>query len=455
MGDRDADDEPHPHAEQDGRDKAQPRARPARVQAGHERCCEPPGGDGPEDREEPARAAVEAMALAARGDEQDETEGVDCDGDGGRSLTDAHTTSSPVTVSQRGETRVALVGYGLAGRDFHGRLLRATPGLEVAAIVTANPSRQAEARADFPSATVHTRADELWAAVADSFDVVVVATSTAAHAPLSAAAINAGKHVVVEKPLAATAQQARRLVELAAAGGSLLVPFLNRRWDSDHLTVRRLLAEDALGTVLRYESRFDRWRPEARTGAWREELSAAEGGGVLLDLGVHLVDQALTLHGPVDHVYAEVAARRGGADDDVFVALQHASGVTSHLWANALAAAPGPRLRVLGSRAAYVVEGLDGQEEALRAGRDPAGNSFGVEPRERWGHLFHGEADVVAVAPERGCWLRFYTELVRCLRGEASPPVQAEDAVTVLKVLDAARESARSGAVVRLAGLQR
>jgi predicted dehydrogenase len=359
-----------------------------------------------------------------------------------------------VTEAHRGEARVALIGYGLAGRDFHGRLLRATPGLEVAAIVTANPSRQAEARADFPAATVHAQSHDLWAA-ADSFDLAVVAAGTAAHAPLSVAAINAGKHVVVEKPLAATARQAREVVELAAARGSLLVPFLNRRWDSDHLTVGRLLAEGALGTVLRYESRFDRWRPEARAGAWREELPAAEGGGVLLDLGVHLVDQALTLHGPADTVYAEVAARRGGADDDVFVALQHASGVISHLWTNALAAAPGPRLRVLGSRAAYVVEGLDGQEEALRAGRDPAGESFGVEPRERWGHLFHGPEEPAEVASERGCWLRFYTELARCLRGEGPAPVAADDAVTVLEVLDAARESARSGATVRLTNSRR
>jgi predicted dehydrogenase len=359
-----------------------------------------------------------------------------------------------VTAPHRPATRVALIGYGLAGRDFHGRLLRATPGLEVAAIVTSNPSRKAEARADFPTATVYALTDELWAA-AESFDVVVVATSTAAHAPLSAAAIHAGKHVVVEKPLAATAQQARELVGLAAAGGSLLVPFLNRRWDSDHLTLRRLLAEGTLGAVLRYESRFDRWRPHAKAGSWREELTSAEGGGVLLDLGVHLVDQALTLHGPVDHVYAEVAARRGGADDDAFVALQHASGVTSHLWANALAAAPGPRLRVLGSRAAYVVEGLDGQEESLRAGRDPAGESFGVEPPERWGHLLRGDEDVQEVASERGCWLRFYTELVRCLRGEASTPVAADDAVTVLEVLDAARESARSGATVSLTSASR
>ena len=220
-----------------------------------------------------------------------------------------------------------------------------------------------------------------------TYDAVVVASTTASHVPLARAAVTLGKHVVVEKPVAVTAAPARELAGLAADHGVLLVPFLNRRWDSDHLTLRRLLRDGALGTVLRYELRFDRWRPRPKEGAWREELPAAGGGGVLLDLGAHLVDQALSLHGPAATVYAEVDARRGGADDDVFIALRHSSGVTSHLWANALAAAPGPRLRVLGSRAAYVVPRLDGQEDALRAGESPAAPTFGLEPRERWGRL--------------------------------------------------------------------
>ncbi len=391
------------------------------------------------------------MALTPGKDEHDEAHGVERDGDGGRSLSAAHTTSSPLPAASRRERRVAIIGFGLAGRVFHGRLLAATPGFRVATIVTSNQQRQDQARADFPAASVHAHADELWAD-AEGIDVVVVATSTASHAALATAAIRADKDVVVEKPLAPTASEARELVDLAGARGRLLVPFLNRRWDSDHLTVRRLLTDGALGTVLRYESRFDRWRPEPKAGAWREELSADEGGGVLLDLGVHLVDQALTLNGSATRVYAEVAARRGGADDDVFIALQHASGVVSHLWANALAAAPGPRLRVLGSRAAYVVSGLDGQEDSLRAGRDPGDPSFGAEPRERWGHLLHGQDDASVIGSERGCWLCFYTQLESCLRGDGPAPVAAEDAVAVLEVLDAARESARIGAVVALLG---
>ncbi len=348
------------------------------------------------------------------------------------------------------ETRVALIGYGLAGRWFHARLVAATPGLRVTAVVTGNPGRQAEAHADLPDATVHAQPDDLWAS-SDTFDLAIVATSTPSHVPLATHAIEAGKPVVVEKPLAATAPEARGLVQLASARGVLLVPFLNRRWDSDQLTLRRLLRDGALGTVLRYESRFDRWRPDAMAGAWREELSSSQGGGVLLDLGAHLVDQALSLHGRATHVYAEVSARRGGADDDVFIALEHESGVTSHLWANALAAAPGPRLRVLGSRAAFVVQGLDGQEDALRAGRSPDDPGFGVEPRARWGRLLRGDEDSVEVEPETGRWLSFYSALRSALRADAPPPVTGEEAVAGLDVLDAARESASTGNVVRLA----
>lgn len=354
----------------------------------------------------------------------------------------------PADASTHADSRVALIGYGLAGRFFHGRLLSVTPGLRVAAIVTGNPQRQAEAQADFPAATLHATVEHLWDN-AGAFDLVVVATSTPSHVPLAITALDAGKHLVVEKPIAATAAEAHALIELAESRGVLLVPFLNRRWDSDHLTVQRLIREGTLGTVLRYESRFERWRPEPNAGAWREELPAAQGGGVLLDLGPHLVDQAQSLHGPADMVYAEVAARRGGADDDVFIALQHASGVTSHLWANALSAAPGPRLRVLGDRAAYVVHGLDGQEDALRAGHRPDEAGFGAEPRERWGRLVRGD-DSSEVTSETGSWLHFYTTLSACLRGGAAPPVAAGDAVAGLAVLDAARESARTRATVRL-----
>lgn len=351
-------------------------------------------------------------------------------------------------MSSSSEIRVGLVGYGLSGRVFHAPLLTATPGFTLCSIVTANTERKAQARAEHPEARVLGRAEELWES-AEDHSLAVIATDTASHAPLASAALEAGLAVVVEKPFAPSAAQARGVVDLAARLGLVLSVFHNRRWDSDHLTLRRLLAEGALGDVMRYESRFERWRPEPNPTAWREREEPSSGGGVLLDLGVHLVDQALTLFGAARAVYGEVHSRRGAADDDVFIALEHASGVRSHLWAGALSAAPGPRLRVLGTGGAFVVAGLDGQEDALRAGRRPDDPDFGEEPEERWGRLYHDDAGQ-PVRSEAGRWRDYYVGLGRAMREGSPPPVDPLEAAAALEVLDAARRSARERVVVGL-----
>jgi predicted dehydrogenase len=346
------------------------------------------------------------------------------------------------------DLRVAIIGYGLAGRVFHGPLIAATPDLTVATVVTANPARQAEAARDHPEAKVVATAAELWKQ--PDHELVVVATPNAAHGQLAHEAIDRGVSVVVDKPLAVTAADAEAVVCHAQSARVSLTVFQNRRWDSDQLTLERLLAEDRLGTVLRYESRFERWRPDPEPGAWRAS-APEEGGGQLLDLGSHLVDQALVRFGPVTHVYGEVAAVRGGpADDDDFFALRHASGVVSHLHASAIAAAPGPRLRVLGTKAAFVVQDLDSQEDALRAGRRPdAVPSWGTEPESRWGRLVKGE-DSEAVPSERGDWPRFYALVAESLRNGAPPPVDPWDAVRTLRVIEAARRSAATRSIVAL-----
>jgi predicted dehydrogenase len=218
--------------------------------------------------------------------------------------------------------------------------------------------------------------------------------------------------------------------------GVPLTVFQNRRWDSDMLTLRRLLDQGDIGEVLRFESRFERWRPGLTPGKRSEE--AGPGGGILLDLGSHLVDQAMQLFGPVLDLHSEVGARRGGADDDVFCSLQHESGVRSHLSMSALAGAPGPRLRVLGMRGAYVVGPLDGQEDMLRAGRIPGDPMYGVEPAERWGRLHRGD-DVRPIPSERGRWDLFYAGLSAALTTGTPMPVDPWDAVRTLEVLGRVR----------------
>jgi predicted dehydrogenase len=337
--------------------------------------------------------------------------------------------------------RVAIIGYGLAGSVFHAPLVAATDGLEVATIVTSNPRRQDDARRDHPGARVVERPDGAFDA-----DLVVVATPNHTHASLARAALERGAAVVVDKPLALSAAEA---AELLALGGRLTV-FQNRRWDSDQLTLHRLVRDGELGEVLRYESRFERWRPEPKAEpAWRETRSPEEGGGVLLDLGSHLIDEALRLLGPAKSVYAEIDARRGGAaDDDAFVAIRHASGAYSHLRTSAITAAPGPRLRALGSEAAFVVDGLDGQEAALRDGLRPGRDGpWGASPP---GRLVRGD-DQEPVESERGDWPAFYRGVERWLRESgAAPPVDPRDAVRVLEVIEAARRSAAETSIREL-----
>jgi scyllo-inositol 2-dehydrogenase (NADP+) len=348
------------------------------------------------------------------------------------------------------DLRAAIIGYGVAGRFFHAPLIAATEGLAVASVVTSSPERQAQVSREHPDAQILTSPAELWERVGDH-DLVVVATPNDAHAPLATEAIDRGLAVVVDKPLAMTSGEAEALVSRSERASRLLTVFQNRRWDSDQLTLTRLLEEDRLGAVLRYESRFERWRPSANAESWRDTTPPELGGGQLLDLGSHLVDQSLVRFGPVSHVYAEVDARRGAAgDDDAFVALRHARGVISHLRASAITAAPGPRLRVLGTKAAFVVPELDGQEEALRSGiRPDQGPDWGSEPESRWGRLVRGE-ESTPVPSEHGDWPRFYALLVRALRDGDPPPVDPRDAVTTLQVIEAARRSAANREVVAL-----
>lgn len=352
-----------------------------------------------------------------------------------------------MTTSTPRPLRVGLIGYGLGGAVFHAPLIVVNPGLQLAAIVTADPIRQAQAQHDHPNAKVVETAEWLWAN-AEDLDLVVIATPNRTHVPLALAAVAAGLHVVVDKPLAATAEDGRRLAEAAMRRDLLAVPYHNRRWDGDYRTVQRIIREGTIGRINRFESRFERWRPIPRPG-WRERTDPAEAGGILYDLGSHLIDQAIHLFGPVSEVYAELDTRRPGAetDDDAFVALAHSSGVRSHLWMSALAAEAGPRLRVLGSTGAYVKVGMDVQEIGLREGLRPTEAGWGAEPEERWGTLSDG-ATSRKLRTEIGGYHLFYAEVERAIRERGPAPVAIEDAIAGLEVIEAARLSAAELRVV-------
>ena len=325
-------------------------------------------------------------------------------------------------------------------------------GVELAAIVTSDPERRRRATEAHPGARLLSSTDELWSVAGDlGLEVAVVATPNRSHVAVALATLDAGLAVVVDKPLAPTADEGRRLVDEAGRRGLFLSVFHNRRWDGDFLTVRRLVDSGALGEVWRFESRFERWRPERNAEAWRERADPSEGGGILLDLGSHLIDQALVLLGPARSVYAELGRRRPGAevDDDVFVAVEHVGGGWSHLWASSVTPCAGPRLRVLGSKAGYVVWDMDVQEEALKRGERPGRPSWGEAPPSGWGTMGAGES-VEPVPMEPGDYGRFYQGVVASLRGGSPPPVAGLDGVRTLEVIDAARRSASTGTSVSL-----
>ncbi|MCX4489966.1 Gfo/Idh/MocA family oxidoreductase [Streptomyces anulatus] len=340
-----------------------------------------------------------------------------------------------------GPVRIGLAGYGFGGRYFHAPLLASTPDCEFLGVVTTSPERRKQVADELDRPTY----DSLEELVGAGAEAVAISTPAATHIPLAQEALRLGLAVVCDKPFALDAASARATTELAERLKISLTVYQNRRWDSDFLTLRRLLAEGTLGTLTRFESRFERFQPEPGP--------PAAGGGTLLDFGSHMVDQALVLSGPVERVYAEMRSRDGGGglDEDVFVALTHRSGVHSHLSGSWRQGAPGPRFRATGTTGTYVVEGVDGQEALLISGASPASERerWGIEPERGWGQVLRG--DHAESAPSaRGEWDLFYPAFAAAVRGTRPLPVDPWDAVTTATVLDAARSSAATGEVVRL-----
>jgi predicted dehydrogenase len=331
--------------------------------------------------------------------------------------------------------RTAVVGFGISGKVFHAPLLAADPKYSLDVIVTADPGRAAEAARLYPQARVVPTPEAMFALAGD-LDLVILGTPPHTHFGLAATAIAHGLHVVVDKPFVPTSAQGEELIALAADGGVQLTVFQNRRWDADFLTLQKLLGQHVLGDVRTFESRFEWWRPEG-FGNWRDSVSLAEGGGILHDLGAHLIDQAVQLFGPVEKSYGETAnhGHPEGADTEAFVSLLHESGVRSRLWMNGMAAQVGPRFHVLGSEAGYTKWGLDGQEPALAAGMAPSDPGYGVDPQESWG-LLGVDGAAAPVPAERGAYPEFYAQLAAALRGKGPVPVDPADPLEVLKIIE-------------------
>jgi predicted dehydrogenase len=348
--------------------------------------------------------------------------------------------------------QVGLVGFGYAGATIHAPLITSTPGLRLAAVSSRDAARvQAALGADV---AVEPSAEALIAR--DDLDLVVIASPNDTHHPLAAAALRAGRHVVVDKPFALDAAQARELMALARAQGRVLSVFHNRRWDSDFLAARELLRAGSLGRVAHAALHFDRFRPRVRE-RWRERSGS---GGVWMDLAPHLVDIALQLFGTPQAIRADIAGLRDGAQaPDFFDAtLHYASGLRVALRANMIAAQAGPRYALHGTRGSYVKYGADTQEDALKAGQRPDPSrpeAWGLDPQPGQVTLATDALDpptlqTQALPTPRGDWPAYYAQLRDAVHGLKPNPVPAEEALAVMVVLDAGQRSAREGRVIAL-----
>ena len=335
--------------------------------------------------------------------------------------------------------RVGLAGFGLGGRAFHAPFIASNTRLRLTHVLQRHGEEAAKL---YPGTTVVREFDELLDDRA-GIELMVIATPNATHRPFAIRALEAGKHVVVDKPFAVSVDEGRAVVEAAARAKRIVAPYQNRRWDGDFLTVASLLARGWLGTIEAFESRFDRWRPELRASPWKEQ--PAPGSGLLLDLGSHLIDQALVLFGRPESVSASITTERPGSvvDDRFDVQLEYPRH-TAKLAAGLMIREAGPRFRVSGTLGHYVKHGVDPQETALREGRHPSGPGWGTEPPASWGSLVTTIdglriEGVVRTMPGNYGW--FYDNVCDAIAGLAPLAVTPEDAIRTLQMIELAIES--------------
>jgi len=330
--------------------------------------------------------------------------------------------------------RVGLAGFGLAGRFFHAPLLKGC-GLELGAVLTTNPERIAHVNADYPNATVVADMKEL---LAHELDLVIIASINSVHVEQAIAALHAGIPTVVDKPMGRNLTETLEILKASDETGVPVTAFYNRLFDSDSLTVKRVVSANEIGKVFRIDSRFERYRPDLAAQSWREQSSAEEGGGLLLDLQSHLVSTALDWFGPAELVSASVRSIRGASDDDVVLVLKHESGVDSYLSASAIAGAPGPRIRMLGDNGALVIGELDPQEALLRAGKFPHEGKWDVSTKSE-ARIIRGEV-VTDLQVEDGNYARFYELVAGAIAGNNEWPVSKAEIIAVATIIDKARE---------------
>ena len=337
--------------------------------------------------------------------------------------------------------QTALVAFGLSGRSFHAPFLAHNPDFQLKKVVERHAAESAKV---YPQVQVSRSLDEVLED--DSIELVVITTPNAYHYSMAKQAIEAGKHVVLEKPFTVTTEEARQLIQSAMERKRMLTVYHNRRWDGDFKTLQALLREEILGTLVEFESHYDRFRPFLK-GSWKEEAEA--GGGILYDLAPHLVDQALVLFGLPQSIYADIRQQRPTSKiDDSFDLFLDYGSLKVNLRAGMLARSTRPRFHAKGTAGSFLKYAMDPQEAVLRAGGAIGGEGWGVEEEEDWGELhtdwkgltFKGKVETMV-----GNYQGFYENIAAHLRKEAPLEVKPEQALQVMEVLEVARKSAEEG----------
>ncbi len=336
-------------------------------------------------------------------------------------------------VGKMRSVNVGLVGFGFSGATFHAPIVNAVQGLNLRKVVSSNAEK---VRSSLSDVSVVESFDLL--IEDDEIELVIITTPNEHHFPMAKQALESGKHVVIEKPFAVSVDECERLIDVAQTNGKLLSVYHNRRFDSDFLTIQKLLKEDHLGEVMTFEAHYDRYRAEVRD-RWREQ--DRKGSGILFDLGSHLIDQALTLFGIPDAISADVMAQReDGKTDDYFHLILHYGRKRIILHGGSLVMQHGPRYQIHGMKGSFVKSGIDPQEEALKQGRSPGDSGWGEESSQYYGVLTQNENESV-VKSVPGSYQTYYEDMYRAICENEPLPVMAKEALNVIKVIELAVKS--------------
>lgn len=333
--------------------------------------------------------------------------------------------------------KVGLIGYGFSGETFHAPLLQALTEYNIVKVMSRNPQKVAQTLGAVQVVeTIEDILDD------ETIELVIITTPNTLHYEMAKQSLLAGKHVVIEKPMVIDPEEAKNLIHLANERQLMLSVYQNRRWDNDFLTIKHLIAEDVLGKINTYEAHFDRFRPHVQD-RWREQ--AGKGAGMLYDLGAHLIDQALHLFGKPQFVLADVFAQRDGAQtDDYFHIIMGYDKLRVILHCGSIVAEQGPKFKLHGSKGSFIKYGIDGQEDALKAGKNPTAHDWGEDNPECYGTLTlyeDGQKVVTKVKTLPGSYTAYYKQIFEHIRYGQPCPVRAEEGLQTIQIIHAALTS--------------